>query len=71
MLEIWEKNKYTIRDFTDLSKAFVNVEHHTFLRKLEHSDIKGKKIKQFKRYLSVQMKCIQISNFENTACKVF
>ena len=48
----FEKGKYTLKAFIDLSKAFDTVDHQTLIKRLQYYGIDGTALEWFKRYLS-------------------
>ena len=63
----FEKNKYTLGVFIDLSKAFDTVDHKILLSKLEIYGIKGNIFKWFESYLTNRKQYIQIDKETKTA----
>ena len=47
----FEKNKFTLGVFVDLSKAFDTVDHQILLKKLEYYGIAGNNLRWFENYL--------------------
>ena len=58
--EAFEKKKYTLGVFIDLSKAFDTVDHSILLRKLELYSITGRNYAWIKSYLSNRLQYIQV-----------
>ena len=58
--EAFEKNKYTLGVFIDLSKAFNTVDHSILLRKLELYGITDRNYAWIKSYLSNRLQYIQV-----------
>ena len=57
----FEKEKFTLGVFIDLSKAFDTVDHSILLKKLKFYDVTDKNLAWFESYLSNRKQCIQIS----------
>ena len=55
----FNENKYTLRVFIDLSKAFGTVNHNILLKKLKFYGIENSNLKQFTRYLSRRKQYIE------------
>ena len=64
--EAFEKNKYTLGVFIDLSKAFDTVDHSILLRKLELYGITDRNYAWIKSYLSNRLQYIQIDENSRT-----
>ena len=50
----FEKNKFTLVVLVDFPKAFDEIDHQIFLRKLEYYGIPGENLKWFENYLKNQ-----------------
>ena len=63
----FERGKYKLGIFIDLSKAFDTVDHEILFSKLEYYGIKEKTLKWLKNYLSEQKQCIYYSDVGKTS----
>ena len=57
-----DKNKFCVRVFVDLKKAFDTIDHHILLQKLEHYGISGVANKRFSSYLKNRAQFVSIGN---------
>ena len=62
----FEKNKFTLGVFVDLSKAFDTVDHQILMKKLEYYGIAGNNLRWFENYLKNRQ---QFISFENNSTK--
>ena len=62
----FEKNKFTLGVFVDLSKASDIVDHQILLKKLEYYSIAGNNLRWFENYLKDQK---QFTSFEHNSIK--
>ena len=67
--ETFERSKYTIGVFIDLSKAFETVDHNILLKKLEIYGISGTHLQRFRNYLSNRKQYIQFDGWQKTNYK--
>ena len=67
----FERGKYTLGIFINLSKAFDTVDHEILISKSEYYGIKGKNLKWLKSYLSERKQSISCSGVGKTCmCSV-
>ena len=70
----FEKNKFTLGIFIDLSKAFDTAEDKILISRLKNYGVRGNNSKQFKRYLNNRKHFIAYNNkynsFERITCGV-
>lgn len=62
----YEKDKFTLGVFIDLSKAFDTVDHNILLKKLEIYGVKGMYLQWFKSYLQNRTQFIEINDSTKT-----
>ena len=62
----FEKGKYTLEIFINLSKAFDTSNHKMLISKLEHHDMKGLTLRCSKSYPSERKQCISYSDVAQT-----
>ena len=74
LMHSFDENKFTLRVFIDLSKAFDTVNHEILITKLENYGVRGSNIKWYSNYLEgrKQFICFGEKNteLENITCGV-
>ena len=66
LVKSFNDNKFIIRVFIDLSKAFDTVDHQILLGKLKHYGITGNNLKWFHSYLSNRKQFIKFNQTEES-----
>ena len=69
ILTSFEKGKFTLVVFIDLSKVFDTANHSILLHKLELYGIKGKCLNWFKSYLKHRQPFVSLDKYENSICR--
>ena len=74
LYQLFDENRFTLRIFIDLSKAFHKVDHKILTKKLEFYGIKGGNLRWFESYLSNRKQFITYgdkqTNIETITCGV-
>ena len=66
----FEKDKFTIGVFIDLSKAFDTVDHDILTKKLERYGVTGTNLTWFKSYLTGRKQCVAYDDLTTTTKKI-
>ena len=65
VLKGFEKNKYTLALFLDLSKAFDTIDHNILIAKLQHYGIRGIALDWIKSYLTGRVQYVEYNNVKS------
>ena len=66
----FNQNKYTLRVFIDLSKAFDTVDHNILIDKLNSYGIKNNSLKWFSSYLSNRKQFVQADAIKTSSLDI-